>query len=79
MAYIALKCKLFSPLYFGATSCRLTVDAAATFTHDIKKAFQDKKIMTVRAFNIEGAFDKVIDGWLIKKLWEQGIFLTLIR
>lgn len=79
LAYIALKCKLFSPLHFGATPRRSAVDAAATLTHDIERGFQDREIMTVLAFDIKGAFDRVTDGRLVKRLWEQGIPLTLIR
>lgn len=62
LAYIALKCKLFNLLHFGATPRRLAVDAVATLTHDIEKAFRDKKIMTVLTFDIKGAFDRVMEG-----------------
>ena len=42
LAYIALKYKLFSPLYFGATPRCSAIDAASTLTHDVEKAFQDQ-------------------------------------
>ncbi len=41
LAYIALKYKLFSLLYFGATSRCSAVDAASMLTYDVEKAFQD--------------------------------------
>ena len=79
LLHTALKYKLFSPFHFGATPRRLAVDAAATLTHDIEKAFFDKKIMSALAFDIKRAFDRVTDGELVKGLWELGIPLTLIR
>lgn len=39
LGHIALKHGLISPLHFGATAGRLAVDATATLTHDIEKAF----------------------------------------
>ena len=79
LSYTALKYKLFSPFHFGATPRRSAVDAAATLTHDIEKAFFDKEIMSALAFDIKEAFDKVTDGRLVIRLWEQGIPLSLIR
>ncbi len=35
--------------------------------------------MSVLAFDIKEVFDRDTDARLIKKLWEQGIFLTMIR
>ena len=35
--------------------------------------------MTVLAFDIKRVFDKITNTWLIKRLWEQGIFLPMIR
>lgn len=66
LAYIALKCKLFNLLHFGATPRRSAVDAVATLTHDIEKAFRDKKIMTALTFDIKGAFDRVMEVDLSK-------------
>lgn len=57
---------------------RSAIDAAATLTHDVEKAFQDQAVVTALAFNIRGAFDRVTDARLVKRLWEQGILLTMI-
>lgn len=35
--------------------------------------------MTTLAFNIKGAFDRVTDAYFIKRLWKQGILLSIIR
>lgn len=60
--------------------CRsIGVDAAATLTHDIKKAFQNQEVLTALAFEIKGAFDSVSKSRLTKRLWEQNIPITLIR
>lgn len=40
LGYIALKHGLISPLHFDAIAGRSAVDAAATLTYDIEKAFQ---------------------------------------
>lgn len=49
---IALKRGLISPLHFGAITGRSAVDAAATLTHDIEKAFQNQEVLTALAFDI---------------------------
>lgn len=41
------------------------VDAAATLTHNVEKAFQDQEVLTALAFDIEGAFNRVTDTRLI--------------
>lgn len=79
LAHLALKYKLFSPLHSGATPRRSTVDAAATLTHDVEKAFQDQEVVTALAFDIKGVFDRVTDGRLIKRLWQQNIPLPIIK
>ncbi len=79
LAHLALKYKLFTPLHFGATPRRSAVDAAATLTHDEKKAFQDQEVISTLAFDIKKAFDSVGDSRLVKRLWEQGIPLPRIR
>lgn len=79
LAHLALKYKLFSLLHFGATTRRSAVDAAATLTHDVEKAFQDHEVLTALAFDIKGAFDRVTNTRLIKRLWEQNIPLSIIR
>ncbi len=79
LAHLALKYKLFTLLHFGATPRRSAVDAAATLTHDEKKAFQDQEVISTLAFDIERAFDSVTDTRLVKRLWEQGIPLPMIR
>lgn len=39
LAHLALKYKLFSSLHFGAIPRRFAVDATATLTHNVEKAF----------------------------------------
>lgn len=79
LSHIALKYRIFSPLHFGATPRRSAVDAAATLTHDVEKAFQDQEVVTALAFDIKGAFDRVTEDRLVKRLWEQDIPLPMIR
>lgn len=75
---IALELYLISSLHFGAIARRSAVDAAATLTHDIKKYFHKQEILTALAFDIKGAFDRVIDYRLIQRLCDQKIPLPLI-
>lgn len=78
LGHIALKHGLISPLHFGAIAGRSAVDTAATLTHDIEKAFQSQEVLTALAFDIKGAFDRVSESRLTKRLWEQNIPITLI-
>ena len=68
LAYIALKYKLFSPLYFGATPRCSAVDAASTLTNNVEKSFQDQEVVIALALDIKGYFDMVTDARLIKRL-----------
>lgn len=68
LAHIALKCEIFSPLHFGATPRQSAVDAAATLTHDVEKAFQDQEVLSALAFDIKEAFERVTDARLIERL-----------
>ncbi len=79
LGHIALKDGLISLLHFGAIAGRSAVDAAATLTHDIEKAFQNQEVITELAFDIKGALDRVSEARLTKRLWEQNILITLIR
>lgn len=74
-----MKYEIFSPLHFGTTPRRSAVDAAATLTHDVEKAFQDQEVLTALAFDIKGAFDRVTDTRLIQRLWKQNIPISMIK
>lgn len=65
---IALRYQLISPLHFGAISGRSAVDAAATLTYNVERAFGKKGILTAPAFDIKGAFDCVTETRLIRRL-----------
>ncbi len=79
LGHVALKHDLINLLHFGTIAGRSGVDAAATLTHDIEKAFQNQEVLTALAFDIKGAFDRVSEARLTKRLWEQNIPITLIR
>lgn len=79
LGQMALKYRIVSSLYFGAIAGRSAVDAATTLTHDVKKAFNEKYILTALAFDIKGAFDRVTEKRLIQRLYEQNVPLLLIR
>lgn len=79
LAYLALKYKLFSLIYFSTTPRCSEVDAIAMLAHDIEKTFQDQKILTVLAFDIKKLFVRITDKKPIKRLWNKNISLSIIR
>lgn len=52
LSEIAIRTKLMSPIHFGAIARRSAVDAAATLTHDVERAWQDSEVLTALAFDI---------------------------
>lgn len=70
LSEIAIKTRLVSPIHFGAIARRLAVDAAATLTHNVEKAWQGSEIFTALAFDIKGAFDTITKKRLTTRLWE---------
>lgn len=54
------KTKLFSNLHFKAVSGRSTIDAAAIFTHDVKKTIREKNVVSALAFDIKVSRIKLI-------------------
>ncbi len=79
LADIALKSRLLSLLHFGAIPGRSAVDAVATLTYDVERAWENHEVLTALAFDIKGAFDTVTKEKLTNRLWKQGILLSLIR
>ncbi len=79
LANLALKYRLSHTLHFDPTSMQSAVDVAETFTYDVEKAFQDIEEISALAFDIEGAFDRWTNARLVKRLWEQDIFFTIIK
>lgn len=58
---------LLSLIDLCATLCFSIMDATAILTHNIENTFFDNKIMSVLAFDIKGAFDKLKDTQIIKR------------
>lgn len=79
LSNIALKNGPISSLHFGAFPGRSAIDATATLTHDVEKAFENHDVLTALAFDIKGAFDRVSEKRLVQRLWEQKIPLPLLR
>ena len=61
LSEIAIRTRLISPIHFGAIARSLAVDAAATLTHDVEKAWQDSEVLTALAFDIKGVFDTITE------------------
>lgn len=79
LSEIAIRTRLISPIHFGAIARHSAVDAAATLTHDVEKAWQDRDVLTALAFDIKGAFDTFTGKKLTARLWEQNIPLPIIK
>lgn len=73
LGIFVLKTKLFSNLHFRAVPGRSAVDATATLTHDVKKAMEEKNVVSALAFDIKEAFDNVSRNRLIKRLLDQDL------
>lgn len=63
-----LKLQFISLLYFSAIAKNFTINAATTLTHNIKKSFQKREILTSLVFNIKKPFDRVIDHRFFQRL-----------
>lgn len=79
LSEIAIRTKLMSPIHFGAIARGSAVDAAATLTHDVERAWQDSEVLTTLAFDIKEAFDTITENRLTARLWEQNISLPNIK
>lgn len=47
--------------------------------HNIKKAWQKNKVLTVLAFDIRETFDEVTEKKLTAWFWEQNILIPILR
>lgn len=65
LSKIAIKIRLISLIHFGVVAKRLAVDVVATLTHDLEKAWQDSKMLTVLVFDIKRAFNIVTEKKVI--------------
>lgn len=68
LSNITQKNTLISSLHYGGILGQFAVDVAATLTHDVEKTFGNKDILTVLAFNIKKAFDRVSKICLVLRL-----------
>lgn len=68
LEYIMLNYVFISSLHFSVIANWLVVNIAAILIHDVKQAFQIKKVFIVLIFDIKKVFDRVSEVWLSEKL-----------
>ena len=79
MAWIAIKHKVLHPQQFGALPLRSATDLAAALIHDVEETWARGLKASMLTLDIQGAFDAVLSGRLIRRLREQGWPTNVIR
>ena len=79
IAWIAIKHKVLHPQQFGALPLRSATDLAAALIHDVEEAWSRGLKASMLTLDVQGAFDAVLRGQLIRRLREQGWPINLIR
>lgn len=79
MAWIAIKYKILHPQQFGALPLRSATDLAASLIHDVEEAWSRGLKASMLTLDVQGAFDAVLPGRLIRRLQEQGWPINVIR
>ena len=72
MAWIAIKYKVLHPQQFGALPLRSATDLAAALIHDVEEAWSRGLKASMLTLDVQGAFDAVLPGRLVRRLQEQG-------
>ena len=79
MAWIAIKYKVLHQQQFGALPLRSATDLAAALIHDVEEAWSRGLKASMLTLDVQGAFDAVLRGRLIKRLREQGWPINVVR
>lgn len=56
----------------GALPKRSATDLTTALTHNIERALADGQVATLVTMDIQGAFDCVMRGRLLRRLWQQS-------
>lgn len=72
MAWVAITHKVLHPQQFGALPSRSATDLATCLIHDVEDAWAQGHRASMLTLDIKGAFDAVLPGRLIQRLWDQG-------
>ncbi len=65
--------------HFGAKKRRSSVDALLTLWEKIFQAWRDKKVLSLVAFDVKGAFNGVARDVLLERLRRQRILEVLVK
>ena len=79
MAWLAISLQILSSQQFGALLLRSATDLTTCLTHDVKAALNKGLKTTLLTMDVEGAFDGVLLGRLVRRLYEQGWLDNLVR
>lgn len=78
MAWIAIKHKFLHPQQFGALPLRSATDLTAALIHDVEEAWSRGLKASMLTVDVQGAFDAVLRGRLIRRLRDQGWPINVI-
>jgi len=72
LAWTAMRHDVLSPQHVGALPKRSALDLAASFTHDVEKAFALGQQVTMVTMDVMGAFDALLKNRLLHRMRQQG-------
>lgn len=72
LAWTAVKQRVLHPQHFGALPGRSATDLASSLIHDVEKSWSQGRKASMLTLDIEGAFDAVLPGRLVRRLRAQG-------
>lgn len=79
LAWTSIKYKVLHPQQFGALPLRSATDLTTALIHDIEEAWARGLKASMLTLDIQGAFDAVLPGRLIRRLQAQGWPPELVR
>jgi len=72
LAWVAVTAKIVPAAYFSAVPLRSATDQATILMDDIERARKNRKVLSALSLDIKGAFDAVLPGRMIQRLYDQG-------
>ncbi len=78
LSNISLKNTLISSLHFKAIEGQSAVDITSTLTYNVEKAFENKEVVTVLAFDIKKTFHRISKIPWVQRLLNSKLPLSLI-
>ena len=72
ISWTAIHHKVLAAQQFGAVTLRSATDLTTCLLHDVETALNSKLTASLLTLDVQGAFDSVLPGRLIRRLRDQG-------